>query len=293
MLSSDNRCVNTSLRLSPQGVDHYENFPVASWLCPPRLRPPVAAIYGFARAADDIADEGTATAAERLADLAGFRSDLEACCTGRPDSGRWPAVFIPLRCAVRDFALPQRHLADLLSAFEQDVAKTRDRAGYANRAELLDYCRRSANPVGRLLLHLYGIDDSAAQERSDEVCTALQLINFWQDVGVDVVRGRYYLPREDLLRHGLDPMRPSTWAGHREAPKLIAEFSHWSRGLMESGSGIAHRVPGRAGWELRLVVQGGLRTLDRIEAMGFNTFAARPALRARDLPLMLWRSLRM
>ena len=292
-MSSDNRAVNTSLRVSVQGVDHYENFPVASWLCPPRLRPPVAAIYGFARTADDIADEGTDPAPRRLSDLAAYRDDLDACFAGRPDSGRWPGVFIPLRGALRDFKLPQRPLADLLSAFEQDVRKSAAGAGYANRAELLDYCRRSANPVGRLLLHLYGIDDSATQERSDAVCTALQLINFWQDVGLDVVRGRYYLPADDLQRHGLDPARPSSWPGHRESPALIAEFSHWARGLMESGAPIVHQVPGRAGWELRLVVQGGLRTLDRIGEMGFNTFAARPALGLGDLPVMLWRSLRM
>jgi len=292
-VTRDNPGVNTSLRVSAQGVDHYENFPVASWLCPPRLRKPVAAIYGFARTADDIADEGMAPAAERLADLATFRSDLADCYAGRPDSGRWPGVFIPLRRAVLDFNLPQPLLEDLLSAFEQDVHKSRDGAGYANRAELLDYCKHSANPVGRLLLHLYGIDDRSALEHSDAVCTALQLINFWQDVGLDVVRGRYYLPADDLQRHGLDPARPSTWAGHREAPKLIAEFAQWARGLMDSGAPIARRVPGRAGWELRLVVQGGLRTLDRIEEMGFNTFAARPALGARDLPTMVWRSLKM
>ena len=285
--------MNTILRFSPQGVDHYENFPVASWLCPRHLRSPVAAIYGFARTADDIADEGTAAAQQRLSELACYRADLEACFSDKRDSGRWPGVFIPLRGAVRDFNLPERPLADLLAAFEQDVARSRDGAGYANRADLLDYCRRSANPVGRLLLHLYGISDSAAQEHSDAVCTALQLINFWQDVGLDVVRGRYYLPAEDLLRHGLDPARPSTWAAAAGATDLIADFAQWARSLMQSGAGIVHRVPGRAGWELRLVVQGGLRTLDRIEAMGFNTFAARPTLHAADLPVMLWRALRM
>ncbi|MDB5943371.1 MAG: phytoene synthase-like protein [Ramlibacter sp.] len=292
-MSSDNRPVNTSLRVSAQGVNHYENFPVASWLCPPRLRRPVAAIYGFARTADDMADEGMAPAAERLADLTAYRADLDACFSGRPDSGRWPGVFIPLRSAVRDFALPQRPLDDLLAAFEQDVARSRDGAGYATRAELLDYCGRSANPVGRLLLHLYGVTDARAQAQSDAVCTALQLINFWQDVGLDVVRGRYYLPAEDLQRHGIDPARPSTWATHREAPKLIAEFTQWARSLMESGAGVVHRVPGRAGWELRLVVQGGLRILERIESTGCNSFAARPTLRVRDVAVMLWRSLRM
>ena len=285
--------MNTSLRVAAQGIDHYENFPVASWLCPPRLRPPVAAIYGFARTADDVADEGDACASRRLSDLAAYGADLDSCFTGLPDSGRWPGVFVPLRDAVRNFKLPQRPLADLLSAFEQDVRKSSDGAGYASRSELLDYCRRSANPVGRLLLHLYGIGDRATQERSDAVCTALQLINFWQDVGVDVVRGRYYLPAEDLQRHGLDPMRPSTWAGHPEAPKLIEELSLWARNLMASGASIVHQVPGRAGWELRLVVQGGLRTLDRIEKAKFDTFSARPVLGLRDLPVMLWRSLRM
>ncbi|MDB5948059.1 MAG: phytoene synthase-like protein [Ramlibacter sp.] len=285
--------MNTHQPIPTHGVDHYENFPVASWLCPARLRRPVAAIYGFARTADDLADEGTAAAPQRLGDLAAYRADLEACFTDRPDSGRWPSVFIPLRAAVRDFRLPQGPLDDLLAAFEQDVVKSRDGTGYATRAELLDYCRRSANPVGRLLLHLYGITDAAARTRSDAVCTALQLINFWQDVGLDVVRGRYYLPAADLQRHGLDPARPSTWAADAGATKLIAEYSHWARTLMASGAGIVHAVPGRAGWELRLVVQGGLRILDRIEAMGFNTFAARPALRLRDLPVLLWRSLRM
>ncbi len=285
--------MNTRPPIPTHGVDHYENFPVASWLCPRRLRRPVVAIYGFARTADDLADEGDATPAQRLSGLAVYRTDLEACFSNRPDSGRWPTVFIPLRAAVRDFSLPQGPLGDLLTAFEQDVAKSRDGTGYTTRAELLDYCRRSADPVGRLLLHLYGITDAAARMQSDAVCTALQLINFWQDVGLDVVRGRYYLPVADLRRHGLDPARPSTWAGDTGAAALIAEYSHWARNLMASGADLVHAIPGRAGWELRLVVQGGLRILDRIEAMGFNTFAARPALRLRDFPVLLWRSLRM
>ena len=285
--------MNTSLRVSPQGVDHYENFPVASWLCPPRLRPPVAAIYGFARTADDIADEGIAPAADRLSNLDAYRQDLGACFAGGPDSGRWPGVFGALRNAVRDFDLPHRPLADLLSAFEQDALRSGNGAGYADREELLDYCRRSANPVGRLLLHLYGVGDAAAHAQSDAVCTALQLANFWQDVGVDVARGRYYLPAADLGHHGMDPSRPASWAASERAPALIAELARWTRDLMESGRPIVHRVPGRAGWELRLVIQGGLRILDRIEAQGFDTFAARPALGARDLPVMLWRGLRM
>ncbi|MFD0666293.1 squalene synthase HpnC [Ramlibacter sp. MAHUQ-53] len=274
-------------------VDHYENFPVASWLCPPALRPAVAAIYGFARTADDIADEGEADAAQRLADLAAYREDLEACAAGRPASARWAGVFGPLAAALRSHALPVQPLADLLSAFAQDVRHTRDAQGYADRAALLDYCRRSANPVGRLMLHLYGVTDDRALAESDDVCTALQLINFWQDLSVDLPRGRLYLPAADLRAHGLDPDRPATWAGAAQARALVASECDWARGLMLRGAGIAHRVPGRAGWELRAVVQGGLRILDKIEASGWDSFRRRPTVGAADAPVILWRCLRM
>jgi hydroxysqualene synthase len=270
-------------------VDHYENFPVASWLCPPGLRPPIAAIYWFARTADDLADEGEAPAAKRLADLSAYRTDLAACDAGEPDSGRWPRVFGPLRRAIAEFALPRQPLAQLLDAFIQDVVKTRDGDGYADRDELLAYCSRSANPVGRLLLHLYGVRDPEALARSDAICSALQLINFWQDLGVDLRRGRYYLPADDALRHGVDPRAPD-WPG---VLPLVEEMCDWARELMLSGAPLVHRVPGRAGWELRLVVQGGLRLLDKIAALRNDTLSLRPRLRAGDAPLMLWRAMRM
>jgi hydroxysqualene synthase len=261
-------------------VTHYENFPVASWLCPPRLRPPIAAIYWFARTADDVADEGDAPATQRLADLAAYRSALHACLAGEVPDGPWAPVFAPLQVAARDFALPHAPLFDLLSAFEQDVLKTRDRAGYASRAELLDYCRRSANPVGRLLLHLYGVDDSHSLAQSDAVCTALQLINFWQDLSVDQPRGRDYVPAPDRARHGM-------------TPALVRELVGWARETMLAGAPLVHRVPGRAGWELRLVVQGGLRILDKIAARGFDSLVRRPRLNAWDGVVMLARALRM
>ena len=273
-------------------VEHYENFPVASWLCPPRLRPPIAAIYHFARTADDIADEGDAPADARLAELRAYAEALElALAGGRP--ARWTGVFDRLALARRDFALPAQPLRDLLDAFAQDVRKTRDGAGYADRAELLDYCRRSANPVGRLLLHLYGVDDPRSLERSDAICSALQLINFWQDLGVDVPRGRYYLPAEDCRRFGLDPGAPHTWAAHPSAPALVADLCAWARALMLSGAPLVHRVPGRAGWELRLVVQGGLRILRHIERLRFDTLRVRTKLGPLDAPPMLWAAARM
>lgn len=274
-------------------VEHYENFPVASWLCPPRLRRPIAAIYWFARTADDIADEGNATEGERLADLLTYRDELAACLAGNRGSGRWGNLFAALGTARVEFALPAQPLFDLLDAFRQDVEKTRDRAGYRDRADLVDYCSRSANPVGRLLLHLYGVTDAKSLAQSDAICTALQLANFWQDLSVDLPRGRYYLPAEDCRRHGLDPSRPRSWPANPNAPLLVRELCDWTRELMLSGAPLVHRVPGRAGWELRMVVQGGLRVLRRIDALGHRTMQRRPALGPLDAPAMLWGALWM
>jgi squalene synthase HpnC len=278
-------------------ASHYENFPVASLLCPPRLRPPIAAIYAFARTADDIADEGDATGDQRLADLARMRSDLERAANADAGSQRWPEVFGPLSVAIRDFRLPVPLLDDLLQAFEQDVAKTHGLHGatatYADETGLLDYCRRSANPVGRLLLHLYGIDDAEALTLSDHICTALQLINFWQDLGQDIPRGRHYLTDAGCARHGVSRTSLSRLQADTNTINLIAECVDSARAIMLKGQGLPARVPGRAGWELRLVVQGGLRILDRIEALGFDTLNHRPKLGAGDVAVMVWRALWM
>lgn len=266
-------------------VDHYENFPVASWLCPAALRPAVAALYWYARTADDIADEGDAPTAQRLADLAAYQADLAALFAGRSASERWPAVFGPLQQAIARYGLPQQPLADLLDAFAQDVRKTADSMGYADQAELLDYCARSAAPVGRLMLHLYGVADDQALQQSDAICAALQLINFWQDLSVDLPRGRYYLPQDRCAAHSTTHTAPTR--------ALVAELVGQARALMASGAPLVHRLPGRMGWELRLVVQGGLRILDKVEALDYATWRERPRLRAWDGPVLLWRSLRM
>jgi squalene synthase HpnC len=271
-------------------IEHYENFPVASWLCPPALRPAIMAIYGFARTADDLADEGDASPAQRLRDLADYRADLRAVAAGRAPSPRWAArVFAPLARAIAEHRLPLPLLEDLLDAFEQDLVKT----DYATRAELLDYCRRSANPVGRLLLHLYGIDDADALRQSDAICSALQLINFWQDFTVDGPRGRIYAPLEDRRRHGVEGQDLLSLRDSPAARALIAELCGWARALMADGAPLVHRIPGRAGWELRLVVQGGLRILDRLQAMRFAALLRRPTVGAADAPLLLWRALTM
>lgn len=274
---------------------HYENFPVASVLCPPRLRPAIAAIYWFARTADDIADEGDARPAQRLQDLAAIRDDLFAAVEGRPGSGRWPHVFDALQPVIAEFDLPVGLLADLLSAFEQDVVKQR----YATEAELLDYCRRSADPVGRLLLHLYGVHNAESLGQSDKICSALQLINFWQDLSVDIPRGRIYLPRELWAAHGVDEAQLMACEVNPATTNLIAACAGAARASMLKGlklpATVARQVGGfdgwRAGLELRCVIQGGLRILDKMEAMDHRTLAQRPKLGAWDAVVIFGKAL--
>ena len=272
-----------------RGVDHYENFPVASFLCPPALRPPITAIYWFARTADDLADEGDAPPTARLADLAAYRADLAACVKGEPTSNRWPAVFVNLQTVITQFDLPIGLLTDLLSAFEQDVTKTR----YVDQAELLDYCRRSANPIGRLLLHLYKVSDAKSLEQSDCICTALQLINFWQDLSRDIPNGRIYLPLESLAKHQVDEAQLLQLEANPATTALVADNLAYAQALMQRSAPLVKKVPGRAGWELRLVVQGGLRIAEKIEQLKFATLRQRPKLNAWDGAVMLWRAVWM
>ena len=276
-----------------QTIGHYENFPVASVLCPPRLRPAITAIYHFARTADDIADEGPISAAARLSDLRRYRWDLRAIYCGQCGSGRWPQVFGPLRQVIHDFGLPQALMEALLSAFMQDVGYTHRRRRYATDSELLDYCRRSANPVGRLLLHLYGVTDACLLAQSDQICTALQLINFWQDVQGDIARGRWYLTRQAMAQFAVQDADLQPGSHSPRAAAMIAHHVATARAMMQSGAPLARRVPGRAGYELRLVVQGGLRILDKIAALQYATWQTRPRLAWWDWPVMLWRAVRM
>jgi hydroxysqualene synthase len=273
----------------PVSIDHYENFPVASVLCPPRIRPAVLAIYHFARTADDLADEGPAEPAQRLADLAAYRQDLDAVCSGRAPSTRWAGVFLPLARCIQNFSLPTAQLAALLDAFEQDVHNP----AYANRAALLDYCRRSANPVGRLLMHLYGINDARSLQQADAICSALQLINFWQDLSVDGPRGRLYVPHSDLQTHRVTAAAVRACDDNPASRQLVHSLCAWAAELMHAGASLALRVPGRAGWELRLVVQGGLRILEKIARSDHAALSTRPTISALDGPQLLWRAARM
>ena len=267
-------------------VDHYENFPVASVLLPARLRPAVEAVYAFARSADDIADEGDAAPEQRLAALADYQAQLD-----RIERGEMPgtALFIRLKQMVAAHGLPLQPLRDLLSAFRQDVVTTR----YQDYASLLDYCRRSANPVGALMLHLYGVQDAVSLRQADAVCSALQLINFLQDVAIDWRKGRIYLPLEDLARFGIEEAQLGRGESDERWRTLMRFEVERARALMLSGAPLALRLPGRVGWELRLVTQGGLRILERIEQADYDVFRHRPQLRPADWLRMLARAARM
>jgi phytoene synthase len=267
-------------------VDHYENFPVASVLLPSCLREPVEAIYAFARSADDIADEGDAQPAERLAGLAAYQRELDVI-----EAGGMPVdpMFARLARNVREWNLPIQLLRDLLDAFAQDVVKKR----YADFFEVLDYCRRSANPVGRLLLHLYNEASEENLRRSDLICSALQIINFWQDVGVDWRKDRVYLPQDSLARFDVSEAQIAAGTVDSSFRALMRYEVQRARTMMRDGAPLATALPGRVGWELRLVVQGGLRILERIEAVNYDVFQHRPVLGKLDWLLLVLRAMRM
>jgi squalene synthase HpnC len=267
-------------------VDHYENFPVASVLLPRRLRHPVAIIYRFARSADDFADEGELAAGQRLALLDGYRQELDKIDRGEPSEA---ALFTQLAEIVRLHKLPVQLFRDLLDAFSQDVVKTR----YADMAELLDYSRRSANPVGRLLLHLYRETSDQNLACSDNICSALQLINFWQDVAIDWKKDRVYLPQDTLAQFQVTERQISRGDTGGRWREMLRFEVHRTRAMINSGAPLALRLPGRVGLELRLVVQGGLRILEKIEAVDCDVFHHRPVLTPLDWPLMFCRALLM
>ena len=272
---------------------HYENFPVASLLLPRRMRPHVAALYAFARAADDFADEGDRTVDERHRLIDGWRTRLLEAVAGTtstiqrsPEPGE-PAhsreIFMALGVTVRRLQLPSVLLEDLLSAFRQDVTVSR----YATWPALFDYCRRSANPIGRLVLRIGGYTDNDLDRCSDAICTALQLTNFWQDVKGDWERGRIYLPGEEMQAHGVDEtalVGENLTPGWREA---IASAVSRTRALFDDGRPLCDRLHGRLRYEIRMTWLGGTRILDRIEAANYDVLNHRPTIGATDLPWLV------
>jgi len=271
---------------------HYENFPVASMLLPSRMRPHVAAVYAFARAADDFADEGDLSQDVRLHLLDGWRARLRlAAETGDPGPPPLPGepphaqhVFVAVAASIRAKRLPLSLFEDLLSAFQQDVTVTR----YRTWADLFDYCRRSANPVGRLVLRIADHDDARLDERSDALCTALQLTNFWQDVALDFDRGRVYMPEEELRVHGA---AVTELAGGRLTPawqRALAGAAQRTRDLFAAGRPLCDAVSGRLRYELRATWLGGVRVLDQVGRVEGGE-RVRPTLGLADAPWFAWR----
>ena len=257
-------------------VNHYENFPVGSLVLPRRLRKPIHAIYAFARTADDIADEGDADDETRLQGLNDLQSELDSISRG--ETPKTALMQRLQREAVRPFAMPLQPFYDLLDAFKQDVVKKR----YENFGELVDYCRRSANPVGRMMLHLYGETDSRSIAQSDGICTALQLINFWQDVAVDWQKGRVYLPQEDLQKFGVSEAQIGEGRADFAFQRLMAYECGKTHKMLKAGSPLGKTLQGRIGFELRMIILGGQRIIQKLEENRYDVFNKRPKLDGKD-----------
>ncbi|MEP6702789.1 MAG: squalene synthase HpnC [Betaproteobacteria bacterium] len=256
-------------------VSHYENFPVASLLLPRRLREPVEAIYWFARSADDIADEGDHPEHWRLSGLDAYRQRLDSIAAGNVQSdARWEA----LASNIRQFGLPLLPFRDLLDAFAQDVTTLR----YSNFGDLQDYCRRSANPVGRLMLHLYERTDDAAMAMSDAICTALQLLNFCQDVAVDWQKNRIYIPQDELRAMNVAETHIARGIVDARWQQLFDAQVGRAINLLREGSRLPELLRGRARLELRAIIAGGERIGGLLLATGGDVFRHRPQLGPLD-----------
>lgn len=249
---------------------HYENFPVASLFFPRANRPYVAALYAFARTADDFADEGTLEPAERLRKLDEWQAHLDACYAGKASH----PVFLALAKAVTATGIPHKLLSDLLVAFRMDVTKSR----YRDFEEVLHYCRHSANPVGRIVLYIAGEYSDENAELSDRICTGLQLANFWQDLSVDVPRGRVYIPLEDLDRFGYTE---SDLQQRELKPAFLSLMDFQisrTRDLLRNGRRLIGETGKRVGFEINLTVRGGLAILAAVEQSGYDVLHRRPRL---------------
>ncbi|MDR3393172.1 MAG: squalene synthase HpnC [Sulfuriferula sp.] len=266
-------------------IDHYENFPVASVLLPRRLRHAVEVIYHFARSADDIADEGNASADERLAALDDYRAELTRIADNQEPQTQ---LFRALAAVIARHRLPMQPFYDLLDAFSQDVVKTR----YANFGEVMDYCKKSANPVGRLMLALYGENDPRSLAYSDAICSALQIINFLQDIAIDYDKNRIYMPQDELAKHHIDEAQIARHdAGGTWSPFMLKQIER-TRKLLQAGAPLGKVLKGRIGLELRMIIMGGATVLEKLHKHKGDIYAHRPVLDTRDWVKMFYRAVR-
>lgn len=257
-------------------VNHYENFPVGSILLPRRLRRPIHAIYAFARTADDFADEGDISDETRLQNLGSLKQELDLIAQNQmPQTALMQRLYSQ---AIAPHRIPLQPFYDLLSAFCQDVHQKR----YQHFGQLVDYSRRSANPIGRLMLHLYGINDERSLAQSDGICTALQLINFWQDVAIDWQKNRVYLPQEDLQKYGVSEQHIADGRADLAFQRLMHAQCNKAYKMLKAGAPLVRSLKGRLGWELRLIVLGGQRILQKLEENQYDVFNKRPVLNKKD-----------
>jgi squalene synthase HpnC len=270
-----------SLALASQ---HYENFPVASFLLPKYLRQPIALIYAFARQADDFADEGDLNPEQRLELLNNFKAELDLIAQQQTPQ---TALFVALQAMITERKLALQPFYDLLDAFSQDVTKTR----YANMGEVMAYCRRSANPIGRLMLALYGQNTEKNIGMADAICSALQIINFLQDVAIDGEKNRIYLPQDELNKYKITEAQilngdnSGTWS-------MMMEFQiHRARKLLQSGAPLGLALPGRIGLEMRIIIAGGERILKKLHQARGDVFNHRPVLSKKDWLYMAYRAI--
>lgn len=263
---------------------HYENFPVASWFLPRKYRRPISVIYAFARTADDFADEGEYTQQQRLELLNEYDAQLDKIQTGQQIDD---PVFIALADVINQHYIPLQLFRDLLTAFKQDVTKKR----YANFGEVMDYCRYSANPVGRLLLYLYGETDERSLAQSDAVCSALQLINFYQDIGQDFDENdRVYLPQDEMVKYHVTEQHLENHLSDFNMQNLMRYQLERAMKLLNAGAPLGKTLKGRIGFELRLVILGGSRIIQKLLENPHNAFA-RPRLGKKDILWMFWKAL--
>jgi phytoene synthase len=285
-------------RCSDLARSHYENFPVGR-LVPAELRPHVHTVYAFSRVADDLADEGyadprlkpenapeTLSQEERLKKLQSYRAVLDDTVQGKEPSEEYAWIFIPLRHTIKKLELPPQLFYDLLSAFEQDIVKRR----YSTFDEVLDYCTRSANPIGRLVLLLHGYRQPELHRLSDHICTGLQLANFWQDVSVDLGKDRIYLPQDDLIRFQVSEEQLFSGKTTADFRKLIQFQVERTWDLFNQGKTLAGHLSPKLAWEIRMTWLGGTTILKKIAQQNFDTLGSRPKLGKGDMLLLLLKS---
>ncbi|MFZ4620780.1 MAG: squalene synthase HpnC [Bacteroidota bacterium] len=262
---------------------HYENFPVGSFFIPKRYRRPIHLIYAFSRVADDIADEGNMLPETRIASLEAWERSLMNALSGNMDDD----FFVELAKVVREFELSPELLKDLLVAFKKDSSNPR----YSTFDELLEYCRYSADPIGRLLLQIFKCSNETNQKYSDRICTALQLANFWQDISVDTAKNRFYIPQSELTNNGLTEQDLSTDSKPEKFITLMRFQVERTETILMEGKPLLEQVSKELRFEMRLIWHGGMTILQKIKEAGYDTRIRRPALTKFDKAAIFFKAL--